>query len=350
MLGPPTGIHHTTEGLVGALARRDDVAATGYLLSWRARSTSHLLAGTPVRHRRFPASVAHRTWAGSDWPTGPWLAGPVDVIHGTNYTVPPARTGRVVTVQDLIMFTNPEWSTPGVSRMFPALERAVSRGAHVHCTSQATASAVRTHLPAATDRLHVVPNAVTPLGPGDADRGRAAIGADSYVLALGTTEPRKGLTLLPRALARLGGATTLAVVGPVGPAEDALDAAVADAGIGSRYRRIPVVPDSVRSDLVRGAAVLAYPSLDEGFGLPPLEALTVGCPVVATSVGALPELIGAHVDLIPPDDPAALVDALDHVVRDRPEVPRAVTERLAELTWERVADEMVGIYRRSLAR
>jgi len=348
MLGAPTGIHRTTAGLIGALSQRPDVDVGGYVLSVRS-ATGAPFDDLTVRSSRFPAALAHRAWARTDWPSGRWLAGACDVIHGTNYTVPPARSGRVVTVHDLAMVSNPEWATPAVNRMIPALERAVARGAHVQCPSRATAAEIESRLAVDVERLHVVPNAVSPLGPGDPERGRAAIGADTYVLALGTTEPRKGLTLLPRAIARAGGDATLAVVGPVGSDEAALEGAVADAGIAQRFRRIIEVNETRRSDIVRGAAVLAYPSRAEGFGLPPLEALTVGCPVVATAVGALPELIGDAVDLIPPDDTDALVAALDDVLRDRPAIPDALSDRLLEMTWDRVAAEMVEIYRRSLA-
>ena len=233
--------------------------------------------------------------------------------------------------------------------MQDALQRAVDRGAHIHVTSEATGAEAVTHLGVAADRLHVVPVAISPVGPGDADRGRETAGSDEYVLAVGTTEPRKGLPALPRAVARLDRRLTLVVVGPVGAAESALEAAVQAAGIRDRYRRIGVVDDRSRSDLMRGATVLAYPSLAEGFGLPPLEALTVGCPVVATEVGALPELIGDFVDLVPPHDADALTEALRETTARPPGVPDALVERLSAMTWDRAAEKMVEIYRRAAA-
>ena len=182
-LGAPTGIHHTTAGLFGALGRRSDIDVGGYVLSVRS-ATGARFDGLTVRSSRFPAALAHRAWARTDWPSGRWLAGACDVIHGTNYTVPPARSGRVVTVHDLAMVSNPEWATPAVNRMIPALERAVARGAHVHCPSRATASEVESRLAVGRERLHVVPNAVSPLGPGDPERGRAAVGAEAGTVTL----------------------------------------------------------------------------------------------------------------------------------------------------------------------
>jgi glycosyltransferase involved in cell wall biosynthesis len=243
------------------------------------------------------------------------------------------------------MVTHPEWCTPQVTGMLGALRRAVARGAHVHVTSEASAAEAITHLGVDPAHLHVIPVALTPVGPGDGDRGRALAGAEEYVLAIGTTEPRKGLAALPAALSQLDHAVKLVVAGPVGPAEGVLTAAVAAAGIGDRYRRLGVVDDRARADLLHGAALLAYPSLDEGFGLPPLEALSIGCPVVASEVGALPELIGDHVDLIPPGDDIALGEALQAALEHRWTVPAELMDRLEAMTWERAADQMIDVYR-----
>jgi glycosyltransferase involved in cell wall biosynthesis len=345
MLGPPTGVSQTTAGLLRALRNRHEVDVSGYVLSLRGVVPRDLLAGTKVVSRRWPAALVHRSWARSDLPRGRWVAGPCDVIHGTNYTTPPAPRGRVVSVQDLTMVTHPEWCTPQVTTMLGALRRAVERGAHVHVTSAASAEEAVAHLGVDTAHLHVIPVALTPVGSGDGERGRALAGADVYVLAIGTTEPRKGLTALPAALSRLDGAVRLVVAGPVGPAEEELAAAVAAAGIGDRYRRLGVVDEQARVDLLHGAAVLAYPSLEEGFGLPPLEALSIGCPVVASHVGALPELVGDHVELIPPGDDTALGEALQAAIEHRATVPAELVDRLAAMTWERAADQMIDVYR-----
>ena len=348
MLGPPTGVHQTTVGLLTALRARSDLEVSGYVLSFRGEISEHRFGGLAVVSRRWPAALAHRSWARIDVPTGRWVAGSNDVIHGTNYTVPPADRGRVVSIQDLTMATHPDWCRPDVVRMYGALRRAVDRGAHVHVTSEATAAEVAAHLGVYADHLHVVPVAINPLGPGDAERGRKTVGSDEYVLAMGSTDPRKDLPALPRVVARLDRAMTLVVVGPTGGAESALEAAVQAAGIGDRYKRIGVVSQIGRSDLMRGATVLAYPSLAEGFGLPPLEALTVGCPVVATAVGALPELIGDYVDLVPPDDADALTDALREATERPPDVPDELVERLLAVTWDLAAEKMVEIYRRAV--
>lgn len=363
LLGPPTGIHQATAGLVGALRDEPGVEPSGYVLSGRARQAPD--CGVAVRHRRWPAGLCHLIWslpvpAAVARPSARGLASPADLVHGTNYTVPPGPIPRLVTVHDLTPVTDPQWCPPGVRRMGRALRRAVAAGAHVHVTSQAVAAAAPALLGADPDRVHVVPVGLAEVGPGDAAAARRLVGDGRYVLALGATEPRKGLAGLPAAVAGLNPDVRLVVAGPAGADEAALAAAVAAAGLGRRYVRLEAVGGAVRAGLLRGAAAVAYPSLREGFGLVPLEAVSVGVPVVAAAVGALPELLGDEIPLIPPGDDQALAAGLAAALESAAEAPSAAAaleqaaeapsavlrERLAELAWPRVAAQMAAVYRR----
>lgn len=368
LLGPPTGIHQATAGLVGALRDEPGVEPSGYVLSGRARQVPD--CGVAVRHRRWAAGLCHLIWslpvpAAVARPSARGLAPPADLVHGTNYTVPPGPTPRLVTVHDLTPVTDPQWCPPGVRRMGRALRRAVAAGAHVHVTSRSVAAAAPGLLGADPDRVHVVPVGLAEVGPGDAVAARRLVGDGRYVLALGATEPRKGLAGLPAAVAGLDPDVRLVVAGPAGADEDALAAAVAAAGLGRRYVRLEAVDGVVRAGLLRGAAAVAYPSLREGFGLVPLEAVSVGVPVVAAAVGALPELLGDEIPLIPPGDDQALAAGLAAALESAAEAPSAAAalepaealesaqapsavlqERLAELAWPRVAAQMAAVYRR----
>jgi glycosyltransferase involved in cell wall biosynthesis len=200
----------------------------------------------------------------------------------------------------------------------------------------------------------VVPNGVTDVTGGDADRGRVLAGGDRYVLALGTVEPRKNHVLLVQAfddLASQDPDVRLVIAGKDGWGADTLDAALASARHRDRVTRLGFVDDIARADLVAGAAMLAYPSVYEGFGLPPLEAMAAGVPVVATAVGAIPEVVGDAAYLVSPEQ-AALARAL-HETLDDADLRSTLTARgrvrARRFTWERTASEMTQLYR-ELAR
>jgi glycosyltransferase involved in cell wall biosynthesis len=212
-------------------------------------------------------------------------------------------------------------------------------------------------LGATPERVVRVPLAPSPLPPADPGRGRALAGADRFVLALGTLEPRKGLPGLVRAFDEVAGRpglgdVALVLAGPPGWGVDELDRAVTSARHRDRIHRLGWVDGEGRSALLRAAEVLAFPSLDEGFGLPPLEAMSVGTPVVASRAGALPETLGDGAVLVATGDDAGLTEALARVLAD-PEHRRALVarghDRVAGYSWERTVEGLVALYRRAVA-
>ena len=362
LAGERTGVGRYCAGLAGALLGRGDLELSGYAIARRAgRATAGPAGALGLRVRTFgvPTRLANEIWARSDEPPIEWLTGRVDVVHGTNYVVPPARhAGRVVTVHDLTAIRYPELCAPA-SLAYPGLvARAVRRGAFVHVPSSFVGEEVTELLGLDPGRVRVVPHGLDDAGAGDV-RPRAAPGQvprpAPYVLALGAVEPRKDLPTLVRAFAELAGAHAdleLVVAGPDGWGAPAFDAAVAASGVARRVVRLGYLEESRRRSLLSQASVLAYPSLYEGFGFPPLEAMALGVPVVAARAGAVPEVVGDAAELVPAGDVTALAGALARVLDDNPLRSRLIAAgrvRAASFTWSAAASSMMALYETAAA-
>lgn len=338
LIGPPTGIHQVTRGLLGALMARDDVAVRGWLLTARGERPDVEIA---VRRSRVPASVAIRGWSHADFPPGRLVTGPADVVHGTNFLAPPKPTS-IISLQDMTPLTHPEWCEPAVAAMAGPVRRAVRRGATLHVSSELVRQEALAEFAVTEDRVRLVHHAVAPLVGGSDDLGRRIAGGP-YVLVLGRVEKRKNVAAAVEALHALPDDVRLVVAGPDGNDSAAVDAAIARHRDG-RVVRLPTVSNRDRTSLVAGAEALLWPSHYEGFALPPLEALSIGTPVVATAVGALPELVGDTVDLVTAGDAAAFTAAVVDALDDPREVPTPLRDRIKAHTWADAAAAMVEVY------
>jgi glycosyltransferase involved in cell wall biosynthesis len=259
-----------------------------------------------------------------------------DVLHCPTFRGPVrARTPLVVTVHDLAVLRQPEvfnrWSRAYGPRVIPRVLRTARR---VIAVSDFTKRELVELFDLDETKILVVPNAVddtfTPNGP-------AADG--DYVLAVGTLEPRKNLPRVVEAARRAG--VELRVVGERGWGEVELD--------GKGVRWLGRVADEQLAELYRGARVVAYPSLYEGFGIPVLEAMACGAPVVTSRGGAMEEVADGAAVLVDPTDPAEIAAGLEQAVAQRAElVPRGL-ERARAFTWAAVAEATVAVYREATA-
>lgn len=345
-----TGVGVMTAALFDQLARSKAFDLHGYVVSARARSRYQAAMPDRVKPLRlvWPARLSHRMWQRSEWPR---LPGTWDVVHGTNYVVPPTGSGaRLVTVHDLTAWRFPQL-VDRHSRAYPALlRRAINGGAEVHCVSNAIAREVIDELGVAPESVHVVPNGFDPVPPGDPAAARRLIGAP-YVLAVGTIEPRKDYVGLVRAMASVWvehPETKLVIVGGDGWGVDEFERAVRDSNAEGRVVRPGFISEGNKADLMAGAELLAYPSVYEGFGLPVLEAMNIGLPVVATAVDAVAEVAADAAHLVPPGDHDRLAAALITVLTDtqrRAELIAAGRRRSVFFSWDRAGAAMIGLYR-----
>jgi glycosyltransferase involved in cell wall biosynthesis len=329
--------------MLGALGARDDLALEPYVVSFRAR------LDPTVRRVRVPAALAHRLW---HWGRPRVLRhlGRGDVVHGTNYVVPPSRAARVVSVYDCWFLEHPEGVDPVVRRVGGLLRRAIADGATVHVSSRATADRLASLVEA--NRVEVIPLGCDPVPPPpDGMPPPPGLGSRPYVLALGTRERRKNLPRLVEAFGLMAARTddlALVIAGAAGNDDTAIvqQVGVLPPKARARVLVLDYVDEATRRWLLHHATVLAYPSLDEGFGFPLLEAMGAGAAVVASTAGSIPEVAGDAALLVPPDDSMALAEALDDALdptRHR-RLVAAGRERAGRFSWPETAAGLSRLY------
>jgi glycosyltransferase involved in cell wall biosynthesis len=259
-------------------------------------------------------------------------AGGVDLLHCPTYYGPlRPRVPLVVTVLDLSVFRYPDafprWTRTYVPRVVPRVLRAATR---LLAISEFTRRELVEVLGVRADKVTAVPLAVEP----ELFRPDGAAADGEYVLAVATLEPRKNLARLAEAARRLG--VELRVVGERGWG------GVEMGGDGVRW--LGRLPDEELARLYRGAAVVAYPSLYEGFGFPVLEAMACGAPVVTSRGGATEEVAGDAAVLVDPRDPAAIAAGIEEARGRREELRGRGLERAAAFSWEETARRTVAVY------
>lgn len=322
----PSGAGRYTIDLAAALSRRDDVAVTfvarrGDAVRWEAMSAGASVLAVAPRSR--PLRLA---WEQARFPR--LLRGlPVRAHHSPHYTMPESsELPTIVTVHDLTFFDHPEWHERGKVALFRRAIRVAARhAAALVCVSEATADRLSAICPE-HGPVRVIPHGVdlerfSPTSTSTTDDASAltALGVHPpYIAFVGTIEPRKDVATLVRAFNRMAPShpdLSLVLAGVDGWGAKEVTAAIAVAQHGKRVVRTGYVPDSAVPVLLRHAAAAAYPSLEEGFGLPALEALACGAPLVTTTGSAMEEMASGAAMLVDPGDADGLAGVLDMLVR-----------------------------------
>lgn len=345
----PGGTAVSALRIAEAVEATGDVDQVGVAANHRHMPADPWVPTIPVRHLGIPRPLLYESWHRLRRPAVESATGSVDVIHATGMAVPPRSVPLLVTVNDLAWLHRPgQFTRRGVHFFRRSFELTRREADLVVCPSQATADDVAA-AGLESDRIRVVPLGVTSTvtSADEVERVRRAWRLDrAYVLWVGTVEPRKNLPTLVQAFIRLGRPDLdLVLVGPEGW-HDALPPIPEQQR--SRVRVLGFVPEPDLAPLYAGAEVFCYPSLLEGFGLPVIEAMAQGTPVV-TSVGtATEEVVGGGGVLVDPRQ----VDAVEGGLRDLLEDPirRAECSRVARdvaggFTWERTASELVALYK-----
>ena len=329
----------------------------------------------PVEQEEYPDGLS---WKTSRWPTErPWtrivweqLAQPwalrqagVHLLHAMAFVSPLlASVPAVITVHDLSFLRFPEQFRP-LNRLYLSTmtRHSCRRARRVIAVSQATADETVRLLGVPAERIDVVPNGVHhahlhTLPAFQVQAFRQAKGLpERFVLFLGTLEPRKNLTTLVQAFARTQAArhgVKLVIAGGKGWYYQEIFASVERFGLEDAVLFPGFVPDAELPLWYNTATVFVYPSLYEGFGLPLLEAMACGTPVIGADTSCIPEVVGDAGLLIPPHDAAALADGLERLLADadlRADLSQRGRALSAAYTWEAAASATVDSYRRALA-
>lgn len=348
----PGGTAVAAIGMARSLAERGHVDPIGVAAAHRSPPPAPWTPPIETRHLPYPRLVLYESWHRLRRPRVERATGPVDLIHATALTVPPRTAPLIVTIHDLAWLDAPEnFTRRGVGFFDRALRVALRDADLVLCPSHATQEACLTY-GFEEKRLRVLPLGVDvePASQDEVARVKRNYGLERpYVLWTGTIEPRKNLPGLLRAFERIDEPVDLVLAGPKGWNED-IEPLLSRQE--ERIKTLGFVPRGDLGPLYAGAVAFCWPSFLEGFGLPVLEAMAQGTPVV-TSRGTSTEEIAADAGiLVDPGNPGSIAAGIERVLSDADvarDLARKGRERAAGYSWERTGELLESAYREVIA-
>ena len=342
----PSGVAAYCTNLISALARA--APCDRFHLAYRARQFVRAL-GTPL-----PGPNCRRRLLAEC--NGFRLRRRVELFHGLNQRLPRCRLGCAVSTFHDLFVMNGDYSTPEFRARFRSFAReAASRSDHVIAVSQYTADQVAEHMGTASSRIHVVHHGVMPVprpaeGALEAFRNERELHGP-FLLHVGAIQKRKNVVRLLEAFERLKPKYQLVLAGSSGYGAEAIMARIGRSPARGRVRVIGYVSDDLLAKLYHAAELLVFPSLEEGFGLPILEAMSAGAPVVTSDCSAMPEVAGGAARLVDPGDTDSIEAGVVEALEDedlRQTLTRKGRARAAEFDWSKAADETLRVYAKAL--
>ena len=362
---PWTGIGYYTFNLMRAFFEARHPAVSLKVFAAAARPDAAALAGLSVpdadlRMARIPTRLRISLALRLGLPAIERYTGPVDVAHGAFHLLPPARRAkRMVTVFDLGAFLHPETRPPKNAALHRRLlSHAIPRADRIITLSESVKREVSERFEVSEARISVVPGGVRPeefaTAPEEIDLARARHGVPKdYFIHLGTLDPRKNLPRLIEAYGRVRerrACPALVLAGPRGWMDNAVFERIARLGLAEHVIHTGYLERTDAVALLCGARACLYPSLYEGFGLPVLEAMAAGTPVLTSAVSSMPEVAGGAALLVEPTEVDSIAAGIEALLDD----PDAVRERVARgrkrsasFTWERAAEDLAAAYQKT---
>ncbi|NUM54003.1 MAG: glycosyltransferase family 4 protein [Candidatus Hydrogenedentes bacterium] len=381
-IGPITharsGVGNYCLHLLKALLEIEGLDVTGFAA--QARSLDLKAIGRRLPHRRLPipTRAMYKVWSTFGAPSVDSLLGGVDLYHATNYFLPPVRRAkRVLTIHDITFKKHPELCSPKIVGPFSSRVEGFAREADaVIADSESTRQDIINLLGIPQERVHTVLLATdASMKPVPIEIARKPYGLnDPYILFVGTIEPRKNVHGLMKAFLRIMDEFphTLVLVGSYGwydkdayesVVELAMDAdtvwpasaqAVAESPdswlslMHSRIKHLEYVDQKDLPSLYSAADAFVFPSSYEGFGLPILEAMACGCPVITADNSSLPEVAGDAAEYCDANDVDSIANAMRRVLSDpllREQMRQRGFAQAAKFSWEKTAEKTAAIYR-----
>src|SRR6266851_5468895 len=357
------GIGQYVRCLVDAMLAQD--ASNSYTL---------LASGRPTRTRPFPTADNVRArnifipdrylnilWYRWRLPLyATFFSGQVDIYHGPDFALPPlnGKLRKVVTVHDLAFLEHPEYAVPSLAAYLKKIVPEAVTAADVVCTvSQEVSRTLVEHFQTPRERLVVIPNGVSPHFKRITDP--VLLGATRHkfglkhplVLAVGTLEPRKNhiglIKAFYQAQKKKRGPAMLALAGGKGWLYEETQRLVEELKLEKKVRFLGRVSDLELVTLYGLADVFAFPSFAEGFGVPPLEAMACGAPIITSNTSSLPEVVGDAALLVDPHNTGELSRAITRILEDKAlqeELRQKGYERVQHFTWAESARKMLSVY------
>ncbi|MCC6486410.1 MAG: glycosyltransferase family 4 protein [Candidatus Hydrogenedentes bacterium] len=335
-----------------------DVSVCGLSASLRPPALDEFPPGLCCRWLPLPTRLMYLIWNGLHTPAADTLLGGVDVYHATNYFLPPVKRAKtVLTIYDLAFVKAPELCSPKVVGPFSrGVARFVRKADLVIAASESTKRDLVNLLGAPEDKVRVV--------YGAAGEGVRAVPRDEAVsvlarrygvegpffLFVGTLEPRKNVAGAIRAFRRVARDLPhrLVLLGGLGWNTGEIERELANPATEGRILRPGMVPDEDLGLFYSAAEALVFPSFHEGFGLPALEAMACGCPVITSNTSSLPEVCGGAALYCPPADEEGLANAMRRVASDRALRLRMIGDghvQAGRFSWSGCAQQTLDIYR-----
>jgi len=361
------GIGRLVRDLITALSIEDSLTSYRLFVAGASRSQLPPPPGPNFTWHPVPLSAEWmaRLWQRARLPLPVnWLTGHIDLYHATDFVLPPVSRGikTILTVHDLSFVRVPETAAPNLrAYLNVVVPRSVLKADHIIADSQATKDDLCALYGTSPDKVTVLLSGVDPrFAPVTNDtllksvRDRYSIGEQPYIFCIGTVQPRKNYSRVIQALAQLraeGLDLQLVIAGGKGWLEDEMYRTLKDAQMQNYVHLIGFARDADLPALYSGAALTAFPSLYEGFGLPILESMACGTPVVTANVSSLPEVAGEAALLIDPYDVPDLTDAIRRLVTDdilRSTLIQRGYEQMKHSTWAKAARQLRAVYERVL--